>query len=332
MKITVLVLTLLLAGCSSKSTLPTVRIGIVGNGLQTWCLPITLAQSLGYYKEEGLAVELENLPSTGKSMQALVGGSVDVSTVTYQQVVQIGAEGQRLRAFFITTARPSNVLLVAPAAQQRISRVEDLKGALVGISAPGSNGHAWVNAVLLSHGIRPSEFTVVTIGVGAARVAAIESGRIDVASLGGGDHLIVLKRHPNLRILLDSSTPEGLRASYGGDVYAGGTITAKQEWLDRNPDVARRLARALLRSLQWSANHTPEEIRQQLPDAAKSQDAALDLEIIRWGVKDYSKDGAMPMGAPGAMKRFNEANAEKLAQSNLNLAATWTNEYLPLSK
>ena len=225
--------------------------------------------------------------------------------------------------------RDGKVLIVAPSAQGRIHRLEDLKGALVGVSSPGSGTHLYANYLLAAHGLSPSDIRPVGIGLGAAALAAIENGRVDAASLSGGDHFHLLKRHPDLRILVDGGTPEGMRESYGDHVFATGTVSAKQDWLNRNPDTARRLARALLRTLQWIASHQPEEILACLPDGLRSPDPAIDLQILRWGQAAYTTDGKMPQGAPEGMRRYVEATIENVRNSKIDLAATWTNEFLP---
>ena len=78
----VVALCLLLAGCGAKSGNIRVRITDVGPRLQPQYLANTLAQSLGFYRKEGLDVTIETVPSAAKSMQALVGGSVEVACIT----------------------------------------------------------------------------------------------------------------------------------------------------------------------------------------------------------------------------------------------------------
>ena len=327
-----LAICLFLAGCGGKSANVHVRIANVGTGLQTWCMPVTLALTLGYYQAEGLDVTLDNLPSGAKTLQALIGGSVDVADFFLEHNIQMAAEGQRVRSFFLMARQDSRVLIVAPAANGRIHRAGDLKGALIGVPSPGSAGHQFVNYYLAAHGMRPSEFRVVGIGNGASAFAAIESGRIDAGVVSGGDHLRFLRRNPGLRFLVDTSTPEGMRETYGGDAFPTGILAAKQAWLDRNPGTARRLARALLHTLQWIAVHTPEQIREQLPESFRSQDAAVDVEIIRWSLPAFTTGGAMPKGGPETVKHFLDVTIPKVRDSKFDLAATWTNEFLPAAK
>ncbi len=133
--------------------------------------------------------------------------------------------------------------------------------------------------------MKPSDFRIVAVGNGASAIAAVESGRIDVVEVSGSDHIRILRRNPGLRVLVDTSTPSGVREIFGSDASPTGMVAAKQEWLDRNPDSARRLARALQRTLRWIATHSPEKIPERLPDSFRSQDADADIEIIRWSVR-----------------------------------------------
>jgi NitT/TauT family transport system substrate-binding protein len=160
----------------------------------------------------------------------------------------------------------------------------------------------------------------------------VESGRIDAAGLSGGDHFRLLRRDPSLRVLVDANSPEGMRDIFGGDFWAGGALSARQEWLDRNPETARRLARALQRTLHWISTHTPEEIRERLPVSSRSPDAAMDVEILRWSLPTFTADGRMPKGAPEAMKRMLDQTVDKVRDSKIDLAATWTDEFLPAPK
>ncbi len=326
MKPILLTLALLLASCANKSTNIPVRLG---TGMQIQQMPFALAQSLGYFNDEGLAVSLETLTSNGKTAQALVGGSVDVAATAYSQIIQLAAEGLPLRAFFFPVRRNSTVILTT---STTIRRAEDLKGTKIGIPSSGSANLPFLHYYLLQHGIQPAETATIPIGIAASAVAAIEAGRVDAAAVAGGDHIRLQRRIPTLRILVDGSTPEGLRELFAGDAYVTGVLSARRDWLDKNPDTARRLARALTRTMQWIATHKPEEIREKLPASFRSDDPAIDLEIIRWGLDGYTPDGRMPAGAPEAMKRFLDTVYENVRHSKIDLNATWTNDFLPNSK
>ena len=95
-------------------------------------------------------------------------------------------------------------------------------------------------------------------------------------------------------VSIDSSTGEGLREIYGGDIYASGALSARPEWLTANPDAARRLARALSRAHQWITAHKPEDLLDKLPAELHSVDRSLDIELLQWGMESYTAGETTP--------------------------------------
>ena len=61
-------------------------------------LPLTLAERKGYFKEQGLNVEINDFEGGAQSLQALVGGSVDVVTGAYEHTLRMQAKGQDILA------------------------------------------------------------------------------------------------------------------------------------------------------------------------------------------------------------------------------------------
>ena len=323
---------LLLAGCGGKPGNPKVRLAFVGPGLNTNFLAIPLARDLGYFEQEGLDVSVETLSSSTKAMQAMLGGSADAACIGYSQAIQMAAEGQRVRTIYISSNRTNSVLVLSPGASGRIGRVEDLKGKMVGIPAPGSPTYTWVNNYLAKHGVQAGDYPTVTIGGGAAAIAALESGRIDAACMNGGDHLRYLARNHGGRVLVDGSSTEAMAEVLGGGAYAGAAIGVRQDWLDRNPEAAGRLARAVRRAHLWMRSHSAEEILERLPAELRSADAEVDVAVLRWALLGYTGDGSMPAGAPEAMLPFLGTTSEKIRDTKIDLAATWTDAYLGEAK
>lgn len=169
---------LLLAGCggATKSTqnLTPVRIAIGGQAQMIYW-PATLADSLGFYKEQGLDVSIQDFPGGSKALESLFGGSADVVCGFYDHTVQMAAQGRELRAFISLLRYPG---LIATTTSPAIQSIADLKGKPVGVSASGSSTHMFLNYLLSRNGLKPEDVSIVQIGLGATAVAAATRDRV----------------------------------------------------------------------------------------------------------------------------------------------------------
>ena len=72
-----------------------VSIAVGGKNL-FYYLPLTIAEQQGYFKDEGLQVEISDFAGGAKALQALVGGSADVVSGAYEHTINMQAKGQMI--------------------------------------------------------------------------------------------------------------------------------------------------------------------------------------------------------------------------------------------
>jgi len=94
--------------------------------------PFAIAKDRGYYREEGLDVDLIVMPSA-VGIQALIGGNVSFSTQGGAGLLP-ALRGAPIRLLFSAYRRPMYWLY----ARAEIRSVGDLKGKKVGVSSIGS--------------------------------------------------------------------------------------------------------------------------------------------------------------------------------------------------
>src|SRR5438105_974912 len=113
-------------------------IGVGGKPL-LYYLPLTIAEKKGFFTEEGLDVEISDFAGGAKSLQAMIGGSTDVTTGAYEHTILMQAKGQDIRALIELGRFPGIVLVVRKSLADEIKTVADLKGRKIGVTAPGSS-------------------------------------------------------------------------------------------------------------------------------------------------------------------------------------------------
>jgi NitT/TauT family transport system substrate-binding protein len=310
----------------AKSTSIPVRIAFTN--VPVSYLPIIMAEQLGYYRAEGLSVTIDDLPSAAKSLEALLAGSADVAAGNLEQDIQMAVEQRHIKAFILMMGQSSRVLIVAPARADKIRRVENLRGATIGVAGLGSVNNMFLDYLLLKHGVKPKEVTTIAIGTGATALAAIEHQRVDAAVLVGSEPEIAKKRFPGMAILVDSRGAAGARAVYGADAYPSSVLHSTEAWLVKNPEVARRIARSIQRALNWTHTHSPEQILAQMPEHYRLGDREAELESLRIVVSGLSPDGVIPPGGVETVRKVLSFSMEKVRQSNFDLSQIYTNEFV----
>lgn len=73
----------------------------VGGKALFYYLPLTIAERLGYFKDEGLDVEIVDFAGGAKALQAVVGGSADVVSGAYEHTLVLQAKGQTYQEFVL---------------------------------------------------------------------------------------------------------------------------------------------------------------------------------------------------------------------------------------
>ena len=322
-----------IAACWVTSCGPTdsaatrLRIAIGGQTLMTY-LPTTLAQELGFYKEEGLDVELQDFDGGAKALQAVVGGSADVVSGFYDHTIQMAAEGREFIAFVNMLRFPGLVLVTSPQASNRVNTVSALQGTTVGVSTPGSSTQMFLTYLLTRHGVPVDSVSVTAIGGGASAIAAVERGRVDAGWLGDPAYTLVRKRNPDVRVLADLRDERGTQEAFATTRYPSAVLYAGGDWLRANRETAARAARAIVRTLHWMRDHSSEQITEKTPAALRGEDSALYAEALNNSRAMFAADGLMSAEGAAAVREVLAAANDKVRAATIDLSRTYTNEFV----
>jgi NitT/TauT family transport system substrate-binding protein len=290
-------------------------------------MPVILAQSLGYYEEEGLAVHIENVQSNTKAAHALVGGSADVSTGTFTQVLGLTAQGRDVKAFLTMMVQSQVVLVASPGWGNSIRTVRDLRGTPVGVGGFGGPANMALNWILAQNGLAPSDVTIVSIGTLATAVAAVERGKVAAAILNDVEYLMLRKRGIDTVLLADTRGRENTKRCFGVEEYPGVVLIATGQWLRENPDTARRLARAMKRSMQWMHRQSAALVIDRFP-AQYRGDRDIDIEVTSTLLPMFSDTGKMPREGAQAIRRVASVSVPAIRSSTFGVSKTYTNEFV----
>jgi NitT/TauT family transport system substrate-binding protein len=319
---------ILLAGCRSASQphRQGVRIGVGGRAALDF-IPVYLASSLGFFRDEGIDVTLQDLASTPKAIQALLGGSTDVVAGAYDGAVQMSIEGKSIQAIAVLERWPPFALVVAPQSAASLKSIPGLRGQVIGVATPGSSTHRFLNYLLARNGLALSDISPVGVGVNFSMAAAIQHGQV-AAAVAGPLGIALLSKSSRPAILVDCRTEKGAQETLGTSNLPSSALMVLPEWAGANPEIMRRLCKAIRRVLGWIQAHSPEDISNAMPPEYKGNDATVYLEAVRDIRPAFSPDGIMPPDGPANVLKFLAVSEERARNTNIDLQKTYTNVYM----
>jgi NitT/TauT family transport system substrate-binding protein len=299
----------------------------VGGKNALYYLPLTIAERLGYFRDEGLDVEINDFPGGAKALQSLIGGSADVVSGAFEHTITMQTLAQKIQAFVLQGINPGLELGIAKARVGDYSWPRDMKGWTVGVSAPGSSTQMLLNHLLASAGLKPDDVTVVGVGTGATAVAAMRSGQLDAIS-NVEPVMSLLERSGDIKIVVETITDKGVRSVFGG-IMPAATLYAKLAFIENNPGTVQALANAMLRALRWLDHATSEDVARTVPEEYLLGDRELYLAAFNRVRSSYSKDGLISdRMVDNAYKVLLAHNAAVRRAPVLQLKQTYTNRFV----
>jgi NitT/TauT family transport system substrate-binding protein len=303
---------------------PKLTIAVGGKNL-LYYLPLTIAETQGYFKDEGLDITIADFAGGSRALQALVGGSADVTSGAFEHTINMQVKGQRLRAFVLQGRAPQIVLGVNPKTMPNYKTPADLKGKKLGVTAPGSSTQVLANFVLAKAGLKPSDVSVIGVGAGNGAVAAMRAGQIDAIS--NLDPVItLLSRSGDLKIISDTRVVAEADKVFGGPMPAACLYT-QQTFIDKYPATTQALANAIVRADKWIRAAGAGEIIKAVPESYLLGDRAVYVDAFLAAKGALSPDGMIPEAGAETARRALASIDPEIAAAKIDLAAIWTNDF-----
>jgi NitT/TauT family transport system substrate-binding protein len=298
----------------------------VGGKTALYYLPLTICERLGYFKEQGLDVTINDFRGGAQSLQALVGGSADVVTGAYEHTIRMQAKGQDIRAVIELGRFPGIVLGVRAARAAAYRSAADLKGMKIGVSAPGSSTNFFVMYLMSKAGLKPTDASYIGVGIGPSAVAAIKKGEIDAIS--NLDPMITkLEQDGDIKVVADTRTEEGTRAIFGGSNPAA-VLYAKQDFIEKNPNTVQALTNAFYKTLKWLERATPEQIAATVPEEYNLGDKPLYVAAVKANKPAYSVTGVVTAAGMRSAADMLLAFDQELRDAKIDLAKTFDDRFV----
>ncbi len=257
---------LLCVGCANSDAVRAEAEPRLHIGVDLWAgyYPALLAEQLGYFRDEHLAVDISIPEDTDQLLVDFAAGSLDGIGVAVGETINVVEAHSGARIILISDVSDGADMVLA---MPPIKRPEDLRGKTVGTNL-GGFGELFVRHMLDEHDVSASAIKVVNVDAAQA-VDRLVSG--EVAAVHTWEPYATRARAAGARVLYTSHDADGLVMD--GFMFSG-------ESLRTRPTAVRCFLRAWFRAAQhWQAH--PQEDDQLL---AKRLAVAPDT-ISRAGIR-----------------------------------------------
>lgn len=276
-KVTAILLTVCLAavcltGCGKKDGLTKVNLNEVAHSI--FYAPQYAAIELGYFKEEGLDLNLVNGLGADKTMTAVLSGEADIGFMGSEASIYVYNEGNEdyVVNFAQLTQRAGNFLVGRDT--DEVFSWDNVKGKTVIGGRAGGMPEMVFEYILRKQGLDPkTDLTIVQnvdFGLTAQAFAA-----------GTGDYTVEFEPGATALEKEGGKVVASLGVESGMVPYTA--YSAKKSYLEKHPDVIESFVKALQKGMDYVNTHTPEEIAKTIQPQFKE----TDLDTITTIVKRY---------------------------------------------
>ncbi|MFO3787392.1 ABC transporter substrate-binding protein [Bacillus mojavensis] len=264
-----------LSACKQVETLTKVKVAEVTHSI--FYAPLYVAESKGFFKDEGLDVDVNTTWGGDKTMTSLLSNGSDIALVGSETSIYVKAQGAKDPVInFAQLTQTDGTFLVAREDAENFNW-DQLKGKTFLGQRKGGMPQMVGEYVLNQHHIDPHKDIDLIQNIDFANIS-------NAFASGTGDYVQLFEPTASL---FEKEGIGHIVASFGeesGQVpYT--TFMAKQSYLKKNEDTAVKFTRAIYKAQQWIGKHSAKDIT----EAIKNEFDDTDPDVIEMSIERYKK-------------------------------------------
>ena len=314
-------------GGSSSTAGGTTTVKLMVGGLDKQIyLPAMLTQRLGYFKQQGLDVELSDEPAGVEAADQLLAGKVDGVIGFYDHTLDLQGKGRQTESVVQLLRLPGEAELCRSDVAGAVRSPADWSGRKLGVTGLGSSTYFLTQYLATHSGVPSSKITPVAVKAGPTFVAAMKQKAIDCGMTT--EPTITAVQEKGLgQPLIDMRNEAGTTQALGG-VYPASALYMRNDWVASHQAVVQKLANALVKTLRWIQSHSAAQITDQMPpEYYAGVGKAQYVKALEAQKAIFSPDGVMPQGGPETVLRVLSSFDPAVKGKDIDLAKTYTTEF-----
>lgn len=291
----------------------------------------SLQQMPGFWKQEGLDVQIIGVEGSSLAVQQVGSGNADFASVGPDVLLAARQHGVPIKAFYAIV--PHTIFRLMVPAESALKSAADFKGKTIGIPSTASASYPFSRAILSSAGLDPDkDVHWLTVGAGAQAALALQRGQIQ--AMAGWDTMQAAFENRGMKF-------RDIKAPFV-DQLLGQVLVAREDFLKQHPEtavaVARGIAEATVYSLAYPektlTNHWklyPQSRPREGTDAEKMKAGIADLEsrLVAMKVADWPKTPYGYIDPASFDKTAELAVKEGQVSGQSAIEGAYTNQWIP---
>jgi NitT/TauT family transport system substrate-binding protein len=302
---------------------------MVGGQEKQIYLPAKLAENLGYFKDEGLDVEILSEPSGVNAEDEMLAGAVQAVVGFYDHCIDLQAKGKFVESIVQFSRAPGEVEVVS-SKHPEIKSPADFKGKSLGVTGLGSSTNFLTEYLAVKNGLKLGDITTVPVGAGDTFISALMTDNIQ-AGMTTEPTISRLLSTGEAKILIDMRSDDLTRSALGGP-YPAAALYMDTSWVAKHRDTVQKLANAFVKTLTFIDTHSAEEIADKMPKAYYAGNKDSYVAALAAGKQMFTKDGVMPEGGPETVLAVLSGFSKNLKGKTVDLSKTFTTEFVNAAK
>lgn len=226
---------------------PLQKINVAFSSISGNMAPLWVTQDKGFFRKNGLDVQVILIESGTTTAQALIAGDISFATLAGPAVIQSNLRG----ADAVMIAGIVNTLTFQLFTEKGITRPDQFKGKSVGVTRYGSATDFAMRYALDKYGLDANkEVAILQLGNVPALLAALEAGKIQGAMLSAPTSLRAKKM--GFPMLADLQML--------GLEYQHTSVATSRALIKSKPDLARDFMRAYVEGIHYAKTHRKETL------------------------------------------------------------------------
>ena len=302
---------------------------IIGGYEKQIYLPAKLTEALGYFKAEGLDVDLLNEASGVDAENEMLAGAVQGVVGFYDHCVDLQAKGKYVQSVVQFSQAPGEVELVSTK-HPEIKSMADLRGKSLGVTGLGSSTNFLSQYLMVKSGVPLGEFSTIPVGAGTTFIMAMQQDKIQ-AGMTTEPTISRMLKTGEAQILVDMRTVEKTKAALGG-TYPAASLYMSSDYVAKNKPTVQKLANAFVKTLKFINTHSAAEIADKMPKDFYAGDKDGYIKALADGKAMFTPDGVMPAGGPETVLAVLGAFSKNVKGKTIDLSKTSTTEFVKNAK